>query len=103
MIIVNNYGSCSVCNTNCDSNHYKKTRTNLRSHIEEAFDDTPEALEKILEADLDNDYVEDGIEIINHMEETFDEERTPIESRGHNELTNLQNKTYPNHRRDCRS
>ena len=90
----------------------------LEDKKNDAFDDlfnTPEALneEKILEAELDSsihgldkvsdDYLEDDIEIkenfldINHMEETFDEERTPIYSRGHNELnqnlTNLQNKT----------
>ena len=52
-----------------------KTRTNLRSHIKDAFDklfNTPEALEKILEADLDSDCLEDGTEDsfdTNHMEE----------------------------------
>ena len=58
-------------------------KTNLRSH-DELF--KPEALE-ILEADLDNgtEVGEDSLGM-SHREETFDEERTPIESRGHNEL-----------------
>ena len=70
-----------------------KKRTNLRSHIE-LFNTLEKTLvakvsdeyfeEGILEADHDNNYVEDGMEIINHKEEIFDKERTPIESREHN-------------------
>ena len=90
---------CKLCESqNYDERDFKKhTRTNLRSHDELS---KPEALE-ILEADLDNDYLVDGTEVgedslgMSHREENFDEERTPIECRGHNELNqNLTKQDY---------